>query len=293
MTEPTALPRLRRVRWMRGRTISDGLDVAQVDDRRAAAGSARAARAGRARPRARTGSGGRPASLLRLRVADADERRAEPREARALVVDARPEGEDVEVVQRVQRVGALPRAGRGCSRPRRSRTSRPCATRGRGRRGRRRAPPRRRGRAPASTSRPPGSGSGWRRRRPRRPPRRGTTRSPAGGRRCELVALRPRRCAYGRRSPTGPELSQSARPRNRLRNGFPGRNPSRLLGPGLTAAPGRNSLALLPSGPDAVRRLPVRGTRPSTLRAWAQAPKNPPLGRYSASLERIASAGNR
>ena len=48
-----------------------------------------------------------------------------------------------------------------------------------------------------------------------------------------------------------------------------------MLGPGLTAAPERNSLALLPSGPDAVRRLPVRGTRPSTLRAWAQAPEKP------------------
>ena len=95
------------------------------------------------------------------------------------------------------------------------------------------------------------------------------------------------------RDPHARRLYESARPRNRLRNGFPGRNPSRLLGPGLTAAPERNSLALLPSGPDAVRRLPVRGTRPSTLRAWAQAPKNPPLGRYSAPLERIASAGNR
>ena len=73
----------------------------------------------------------------------------------------------------------------------------------------------------------------------------------------------------------------------------PGRNSRRLLGPGLTAAPGRQSLALLPSGPDAVRMLPVRGTWPSTLRARAQAPKTPPLGRYSAPLERITGSGNR
>ena len=41
----------------------------------------------------------------------------------------------------------------------------------------------------------------------------------------------------------------------------------RLLGSGGTAAPERESLALLPSGPDAVRTLPVRGTRSSTPRA--------------------------
>src|SRR3954470_24131255 len=59
----------------------------------------------------------------------------------------------------------------------------------------------------------------------------------------------------------------------RRRNGSPGRNRRRLLEPGRTAAPGRESLALLPSGPDAVRMLPVRGTWLSTLRAPAQAPK--------------------
>src|SRR5262252_2568479 len=35
----------------------------------------------------------------------------------------------------------------------------------------------------------------------------------------------------------------------------------------VTATPERESLALLPSGPDAVRTLPVRGTRSSTPRA--------------------------
>ena len=52
----------------------------------------------------------------------------------------------------------------------------------------------------------------------------------------------------------------------RRRAGDPGWCLRRLLGPGDTAAPGRESLALLPSGPDAVRTLPVRGTRPSTPR---------------------------
>ena len=45
------------------------------------------------------------------------------------------------------------------------------------------------------------------------------------------------------------------------------RYPRRLLGSGGAAAPERESLALLPSGPDAVRTLPVRGTRSSTPRA--------------------------
>ena len=45
------------------------------------------------------------------------------------------------------------------------------------------------------------------------------------------------------------------------------RCPRRLLGSGGAAAPERESLALLPSGPDAVRTLPVRGTRSSTPRA--------------------------
>jgi hypothetical protein len=60
----------------------------------------------------------------------------------------------------------------------------------------------------------------------------------------------------------------------RRRSGLPGRCPRRRLGPGLPAAPESYRLALLPPGSDAVRRLPVRGTWPSTLRAPAQAPKS-------------------
>ena len=53
----------------------------------------------------------------------------------------------------------------------------------------------------------------------------------------------------------------------RRRKRFHRRYPCRLLGSGGAAAPERESLALLPSGPDAVRTLPVRGTRSSTPRA--------------------------
>ena len=49
-----------------------------------------------------------------------------------------------------------------------------------------------------------------------------------------------------------------------------------LLGSGGAAAPERESLALLPSGPDAVRTLPVRGTRSSTLRAQTQSRRTVP-----------------
>ena len=63
-----------------------------------------------------------------------------------------------------------------------------------------------------------------------------------------------------------------ARSRGRRRCEPSGRRLRRLLGPGCSAAPGRHCLALLPSGPDAVRRLPMRGTWLSTLRAPAQTP---------------------
>ena len=63
-----------------------------------------------------------------------------------------------------------------------------------------------------------------------------------------------------------------ARSRGRRRCESPGRRLRRLLEPGCSAAPGRHCLALLPSGPDAVRRLPMRGTWLSTLRAPAQTP---------------------
>ena len=65
---------------------------------------------------------------------------------------------------------------------------------------------------------------------------------------------------------------RSARSRGRRCGGPSGRRLRRLLEPGCSAAPGRHCLALLPSGPDAVRRLPMRGTWLSTLRAPAQTP---------------------
>jgi hypothetical protein len=53
----------------------------------------------------------------------------------------------------------------------------------------------------------------------------------------------------------------------RLRDRYTGGVSVALLESGGAAAPERESLALLPSGPDAVRTLPVRGTRSSTPRA--------------------------
>ena len=55
--------------------------------------------------------------------------------------------------------------------------------------------------------------------------------------------------------------------RSVVESGITGGILRRLLGSGGAAAPERESLALLPSGPDAVRTLPVRGTRSSTPRA--------------------------
>ena len=54
------------------------------------------------------------------------------------------------------------------------------------------------------------------------------------------------------------EVSPVARTRRRSES--LGRRLRCWLGSGCSAAPGGHSLALLPSGPDAVRRLPVRGT---------------------------------
>ena len=79
----------------------------------------------------------------------------------------------------------------------------------------------------------------------------------------------------------------------RRRNGLPRRNLRRRLGPGGTAAPGRESLALLPSGPDAVRTLPVRGTRPVNTSCADPIPMKPSLRRHSVPLERISGSGNR
>jgi hypothetical protein len=60
---------------------------------------------------------------------------------------------------------------------------------------------------------------------------------------------------------------------------LPGRCVRRSLEPGCPAAPGRNCLALLPPGPDAVRKLPVRGTWPSTLAPVRPFLERHPLGR--------------
>ena len=54
-----------------------------------------------------------------------------------------------------------------------------------------------------------------------------------------------------------------------------GADSRRRLRPGEAAAPERESLALLSSGSDAVRTLPVRGTRPSTPRARDLIPSKP------------------
>ena len=90
-----------------------------------------------------------------------------------------------------------------------------------------------------------------------------------------------------------PAQRVKARSRAPSSKGFPGGRSRRRLRPGETAAPERESLALLPSGPDAVRMLPVRGTRPSTPRARDLIPLKPSLGRRSVPLERMSGSGNR
>ena len=67
---------------------------------------------------------------------------------------------------------------------------------------------------------------------------------------------------------------------------------SERLGPGRSAAPGDQRLALLPSGPDAVHASPLRGTRSSTSRT-PSAPRTRASGGNSALLERIAGTGHR
>lgn len=96
-----------------------------------------------------------------------------------------------------------------------------------------------------------------------------------GRRRCRC---RLRRLAHGARRRHGTRFSTSRCPLlASLAEGERGpvaHPPSRVhsvrcrrrsLGPGCSAAPERLRLALLPPGPDAVRRLPSRGTWPSTL----------------------------
>ena len=62
----------------------------------------------------------------------------------------------------------------------------------------------------------------------------------------------------------------------RRRHGFTGGLRAAGSDRARTATPERESLALLPSGPDAVRTLPVRGTRSSTLRAQTQSRRTVP-----------------
>ena len=122
------------------------------------------------------------------------------------------------------------------------------------------APGRARSRSAAFGRRPPA-------RRPRRSPADGTSgraRSPGGFKQVR---------ASTRRSPAT---------RSVFETGILGGILRRRLGSGGTAAPERESLALLPSGPDAVRTLPVRGTRSVNTACEDPIPKTPPLGRRSA-----------
>ena len=91
------------------------------------------------------------------------------------------------------------------------------------------------------------------------PARTGGTSGP-----CSRRGLRRRRSS--RHVSTFPSRRRTPGRALRRRTGSPGWCRRRLLGSGGAAAPGREFLALLPSGPDAVRTLPVRGTRPSTPR---------------------------
>ncbi len=77
------------------------------------------------------------------------------------------------------------------------------------------------------------------------------------------------------------ELSRPGRALRR-RDGHHRRYLRRRLGSGGAAAPERESLALLPSGPDAVRTLPVRGTRSVNASFADPIPTTPSLGRRSA-----------
>ena len=128
----------------------------------------------------------------------------------------------------------------------------------------------------ASAARPCSAAPGIRRRSAsalaRSTPTRGSGRSGAS------TSPTPR---TGRRSPTTacrviPRAGRSARSRAPSSCGLSGGRSRRRLRSGETAAPERESLALLPSGPDAVRMLPVRGTRPSTPRARSLIPLKPP-----------------
>ncbi len=107
MTEPAAKPRLRRVREMRGLSTSRGVHLVEVDDR----GGPRS-RLGRKLGRSQTGFvdelGGRSLERAGLRAHDPPphQRHAQAGEAGGLVPAAQAEGEHVEGLERVHRVGA-------------------------------------------------------------------------------------------------------------------------------------------------------------------------------------------
>jgi ERCC4-type nuclease len=79
----------------------------------------------------------------------------------------------------------------------------------------------------------------------------------------------------------------------RRRDRHPRRYPRRRLGSGGAAAPERESLALLPSGPDAVRTLPVRGTRSVNAARADPVPTTPSSDGVRPRMERISGSGNR
>src|SRR5262245_22016044 len=96
-------------------------------------------------------------------------------------------------------------------------------------------------------------------------------------------------CGPRRSTPVGKVPGHALRRRYGPAGGFPAAGSDRAV----TATPERESLALLPSGSDAVRTLPVRGTRSVNTTCVDPIPTKPPLGRRSVPLERISGSGNR
>ena len=181
-----------------------------------------------------------------------------------------------------RRTTATARAASGArARPRRRTAARPRARSSSSRarstcaRGRRRAARRR---SSAASAARPSSAARRRSARDRRAPRRARRRP---GHPAAVAPVRRLRRVLGgdpgRRPAAAPgRAERNARSRAPSSSGFIGGRSRRRLRPGETAAPERESLALLPSGPDAVRMLPVRGTRPSTPRARDLIPLKPP-----------------
>ena len=131
-----------------------------------------------------------------------------------------------------------------------------------------------------------------------RPPRSLRPRAPVLLSRCQFGRHEGIPAARGRRKMAIRSMADRGRP------GMPGRTLRRRYGfaggfraagsdRARTATPERESLALLPSGPDAVRTLSVRGTRSVNTTYADPIPAKPPLGRRSVPLERISGSGNR